>query len=52
MDLTGKLVITADVQPGFSLYQLDVAQLSRGMYMIYWIESGVVKGRNKLVLGR
>ncbi len=52
MDLSGKTVKSMDIQPGRSLYQLDVANLSMGMYMIYWIESGVVRGRDKLVIAR
>ncbi len=52
MDLSGKVVRTVDIQPGISLYQLDVANLTMGMYMIYWIESGEVKGRDKLVITR
>ena len=46
-DLSGKIVMTVDVQPGISLYQLDVAHLSRGMYMIYLMEAGEMKGTKK-----
>ncbi len=52
MDLSGKLVMTLNVQPNTSLYQVDIASLSRGMYMVYWIESREVQGRNKLVINR
>ncbi|MCK5136027.1 MAG: T9SS type A sorting domain-containing protein [Bacteroidales bacterium] len=52
MDLSGKVVLTMDVQPGYSIHQLDVSNLSQGMYMIYWFESGVLRGRNKLVRTR
>jgi len=49
MDLSGKEVMTVNVRPGVSLYQLDVGRLSRGMYLIYWMESGKMRGRKKLV---
>ena len=50
MDLSGKLVSTVGVRPGFSLYQLDISTIPRGMYMVYWLEEREVKGRNKLVI--
>jgi PKD repeat protein len=52
MDLSGKEVMTVNVRPGVSLYQLDVGRLSRGMYLIYWMESGKMRGRKKLVFTR
>lgn len=52
LDLSGKTVKVMDIQPDNSLYQLNVANLSMGMYMIYWIDSGVVRGREKLVITR
>lgn len=52
MDLSGKVVMLVDIEPGYSLYQLDVGSVVRGMYMIHWIESGEVKSRSKLVLTR
>ena len=52
MDLSGKVVFTMDVQPGYTIHKLDVSNLSQGMYMIYWFDSGVLKGRNKLVRTR
>lgn len=52
MDLSGKMVLTVDVQPGISLYRLDVDHLSRGMYMIYLTEAGKLKGRKKVAIIR
>ena len=47
-----RLLKTVDVQPGISLYQLDVAHLSAGMYMVYWMEGEEIEGRKKVVLPR
>ena len=52
MDLSGKVVLTTDVHPGYTIHKLDVSGLSQGMYMIYWFDSGELKGRNKLVRTR
>lgn len=52
MDLSGKVVKRSKVVPGISLYQLDVAQLSAGMYMIYWMEGAGIEGRARLVIAK
>jgi len=52
MDLSGKVVMTTDVHPGYTILQMDVSSLSQGMYMIYWFDSGMLKGRSKLVRTR
>jgi hypothetical protein len=48
-DLSGKEVMTTEIQPENNIQRLDISLLSEGIYMIYWIDSGVLKGRNKLV---
>ena len=52
IDLSGKEVLTQELEPGFSLYRMDVSHLGEGMYMIYLKESGLIKGRSKVILTR
>jgi len=49
VDLAGRAVITSDVLPGFTIQMVDISSLSQGIYLVQWIESGVLKGRGKLV---
>ena len=49
-DLSGREVMHTDVRPGYSILYLDISRLSRGMYMIYWMEAGEMKGRNKVIV--
>jgi hypothetical protein len=51
-DLSGKMVLTVDVQPGIGLYRLDVSRLSRGVYMVCWFEADKLISRRKVVLIR
>jgi len=51
-DLSGRVVMEAEVTPGYSVYQLQLATLPQGIYMIGWFEGGELKGRNKLVRTR
>jgi hypothetical protein len=48
-DLSGKTVIIREVDPGNTIQQLTLSNLSRGIYIISWEESGMVKGRTKMV---
>lgn len=52
MDLSGRLIMEADIEPGHSLRQLDISGLSEGVYLINWVQSGVSMGRAKFVLAR
>lgn len=52
VDLAGRSVKTTEVLPGYSIQKLDIAALPQGVYLVQWIESGVVKGRGKLVHSR
>jgi len=49
VDLSGKLMLTSPVQPGYLIQQLDVSQLPEGMYMIYRMEGDEVKGYSKFI---
>lgn len=51
-DLSGRLVMESEVLPAYSIFQLQISDLPQGLYMITWIEDGVLKGRNKLILTR
>jgi len=52
IDISGKVVLSQDYEPGFSLYRIDVSQLREGLYMIYLTESGLIKGRGRVILTR
>ncbi len=52
MDLSGRKVVAVEVQPGYSLQQLNISHLSDGIYVVSWVDSGVVKGRQKVVVTR
>lgn len=52
VDLSGRTVMQTEVTPGYTVQRLDIEHLSRGVYMIYWMESGRVRGRNKLVFSK
>ena len=52
LDLSGRVIMRSDVQPGYTVQRMDVTHLSRGMYMICWFEAGKLKGRKKVVLIR
>jgi len=49
IDLAGRSVLSSEVLPGYSIYKLDISSLSQGVYMVQWIDSGVLKGQGKLV---
>jgi hypothetical protein len=49
VDLAGRSVLTSEVLPGYSIYKLDISNLSQGVYMVQWMDSGVLRGHGKLV---
>jgi type IX secretion system substrate protein len=49
VDLSGRIVATSEVFPSYTIQRLDISDLTDGIYMIQWLESGLLKGRNKLV---
>ncbi len=52
VDLSGRVLMDSDLQSGYSIRQLDISHLSPGLYMIYWMKSGDVLARQKLILAR
>ena len=49
VDLTGRSVFSTEVLPGYSIYKLDISNLSQGVYMVQWMDSGALRGHGKLV---
>ena len=49
VDLTGRAVLETELLPGYSLHKLEIGNLAQGVYMVRWLESGVLKGQGKLV---
>lgn len=52
MDLSGRQVLELEIGPGQSTIQVDISSLSGGVYLVSWVEAGLVKGRTKFVLSR
>ncbi|MFH0756826.1 MAG: T9SS type A sorting domain-containing protein [Bacteroidota bacterium] len=52
LDMSGKVLLAEQVPAGYQLFQLDIGQLERGMYILRWIESGQVRGVSKVVKAR
>ena len=52
LDLSGKVVLKSEIASGYKLMELDVSTLSEGIYLVSWMESGLTRGRSKLVLTR
>ena len=52
LDLSGKEVMESELPSGHQLVELDVSLLPEGMYLVQWVESGVSRGRSKLVISR
>ena len=49
VDLSGRIVITAEILPAYTIQRLDISGLSDGIYMLQWLESGLLKGRARLL---
>jgi hypothetical protein len=52
VDLAGRTVQNAEVFAGYTIQKLDVSNLSPGVYLVQWEESGLIKGQGKLVRGQ
>jgi len=52
IDVSGRIVMEQEVKPGYAIHRLEISSLPQGMYMICWVESGLLKGLNKLVRTR
>lgn len=48
-DLSGRMVLNLETQPGYQIFSLDVQDLPRGMYLIRRFESGELVGLGKFV---
>lgn len=51
-DMTGKTAVTGNVHSGQSTYLLNLNGLSGGVYIILWEESGLVRGRARVMVIR
>jgi len=49
VDLTGRSLLISEVLPGQTIQKLDVSGLSQGAFLVQWMESGILKGRGKLL---
>ncbi len=49
VDLAGRSLLTSEVLPGQTIQKLDISGLSQGAYLVQWMESGILKGRGKLL---
>ena len=52
MDLSGRGILDVEIDPGHSIRQVDISGLSGGVYLVNWVESGLVRGRAKFVIAR
>ncbi len=48
-DLSGRMVLNLETQPGYQIFSLDVQELPGGMYLIRRFESGELAGLGKFV---
>lgn len=48
-DLSGRMVLNLETQPGYQIFNLDVQNLMRGMYLVRRMESGELIGRGKFI---
>jgi len=51
VDLSGRTLLSSEIVPGYSIQKLDISGLSKGTYLVSWMDSGVIRGRAKLVRG-
>ncbi|MEN8228770.1 MAG: T9SS type A sorting domain-containing protein [Bacteroidota bacterium] len=52
VDISGKVVLSEHLPSGYQIFQLDIAHLNRGIYILRWVESGQVRGVSKVVKSR
>jgi len=48
-DLSGRMVLNLETQAGYQIFNMDVQQLSRGMYLIRRFEAGELVGLGKFI---
>ena len=46
----GKVALSEQVPAGTQIFQLDIAHLNLGIYILQWVESGQVRGVSKVVV--
>ncbi|MEN8156676.1 MAG: T9SS type A sorting domain-containing protein [Bacteroidota bacterium] len=51
-DLSGRGIMEVEIQPGYAIIRLETGSLPQGIYMVSWVESGLLKGQNKLIILR
>ncbi len=49
LDLNGKVVRLDQVPAGYQVFQLEIDDLEDGIYILRWIESGMIRGIGKFV---
>ncbi len=52
IDVNGKVVFEEHLPAGYQVFQLDLDPLSRGLYILRWIESDQIRGVSKVVKSR
>ncbi|MEN8202010.1 MAG: PKD domain-containing protein [Bacteroidota bacterium] len=52
VDLSGRMVFQLEIQAGQQIQVLDISKLPDGMYMVYRMKSGLIKGYSKFVKSR
>jgi hypothetical protein len=49
IDMSGRVVVHELLPAGYQIFKLDVAHLERGVYVVQWEQSGVIRGLDKLI---
>jgi hypothetical protein len=52
LDMGGKVVLEEKIPPGYQVIRMDIDHLSRGIYLLRWVEADRVNGVGKLVKTR
>lgn len=52
VDLAGRVLHSEEIFPGYSIQKMDITDLSPGVYILQWEESGLIRGKGKLICGR
>ncbi len=52
VDISGCKVMKTSIQQGTAVQRIDISRLPEGMFVVLWKESGMVRGRAKLVRHR
>ncbi len=49
VDMNGREMMAVQVPPGYQIHSLDVGELNRGLYILYWFEGEQFRGLSKVV---